>query len=75
VVHASQQQEGGRSRTVELESEVVAFGDVARELAKVGIGAQVRLTGFLDRKGVKNPMLEPHVTEFALFGPAEPGLD
>lgn len=60
---------------VELESEMVAFGEVAQKLAKVGIGAQVRLIGFLDRKGVKNPTLEPHVSEFVLFGPAEPGLD
>ena len=64
VAHASQQQEGGRSRVVEMETEVVAFGDTARRLAQVPLGGQARLSGFLDRKGVNNPMLELHVTDF-----------
>lgn len=69
VAHGSQQQEGGRSRAVEIETEVVAFGDTAQRLARLPMGEQARLNGFLDRKGVKNPMLELHVTEFELFSP------
>ena len=69
VAHGSQQQEGGRSRAVEIETEVVAFGDTAQRLARLPMGEQTRLSGFLDRKGVKNPMLELHVTEFELFSP------
>jgi primosomal replication protein N len=64
VAHASRRQEGGRERAVELETEVVAFGDTAAKLAKLPIGDAVRLTGFLDRKGVKYPTLELHVTDF-----------
>jgi primosomal replication protein N len=69
VVHTSQQPECGRSRAVEMETEVVAFGDTARGLAHVPMGKQARLCGFLDRRGVKNPTLELHVTEFELFSP------
>lgn len=69
VAHASQQEEGGRSRAVEIEAEVVAFGDTAQKLARLPMGEQTRLCGFLDRKGVKNPTLELHVTEFELFSP------
>ena len=64
VAHGSQQQEGGRSRAVEMETEVVAFGDTARRLARLPMGEQARLSGFLDRKGAKNPTLELHVTDF-----------
>ena len=73
VVHASQQVEGGRSRTVEMETEVVAFGDTAQRLAHLSIGGQARLSGFIDRKGVKYPTLELHVTEFVQ--PASSGRD
>ncbi len=66
VVHTSQQQEGGRSRAVEMDTEVVAFGDTAQRLARLPMGEQVSLSGFLDRKGVKYPTLELHVTDFAL---------
>jgi hypothetical protein len=52
-----------------METEVVAFGDTARGLAQVPMGKQARLSGFLDRRGVKNPTLELHVTEFELFSP------
>jgi primosomal replication protein N len=64
VTHSSQRQEGGRSRTVEMETEVVAFGDTAQRLARLPMGEQTRLSGFLDRKGVKYPTLELHVTDF-----------
>jgi primosomal replication protein N len=69
VAHGSQQQEGGRSRAVEIETEVVAFGDTAQRLARLPMGEEARLSGFLDRRGAKNPMLELHVTEFELFSP------
>jgi hypothetical protein len=49
---------------VELETEVVAFGDTAARLARLLIGETARLTGFLDRRGAKYPTLELHVTDF-----------
>jgi primosomal replication protein N len=69
VLHSSQQTEAGRERQVEMESEVVAFGDTAKQLARIAIGEPLRLVGFLDRKGVKSPALELHVTDFELFSP------
>ncbi len=63
VIHTSQQEEGGRSRAVEMETEVVAFGDTAKRLAHMPLGETARLSGFLDRKGVKYPTLELHVTD------------
>lgn len=64
VAHASQQREGGRSRAVEIETEVAVFGDTAQKLAKLPLGTTVRLSGFLDRRGVNHPALELHVTDF-----------
>lgn len=64
VIHAQQQQEAGRERTVEIETEVVAYAEAAKRLSQVPVGETLRLFGFLDRKGVKNPALELHVTDF-----------
>jgi primosomal replication protein N len=64
VRHTSEQLEGGRTRPVEVEAELVAYGKVARDLAQVQPGDQLRFTGFIDRKGVRNPQLELHVTGF-----------
>ncbi len=69
VKHTSEQQEAGKSRPVEIETELVAFGNVARELAKAQPGSRLRLTGFIDRKGVRNPQLELHVTDFGILIP------
>lgn len=49
-----------------METEVVAFGDTAQRLARLPTGEQIRLFGFLDRKGVKYPTLELHVTDFVV---------
>ena len=62
--HLSEQQEAGRTRPVEVETELVAYGKVAQELAKAKPDDKLRLTGFIDRKGVRNPQLELHVTGF-----------
>ena len=64
VHHTSTQQEAGKSRPVEVEMEMVAYGKVAQELAPAQPGISLKLTGFIDRKGVRNPQLELHVTGF-----------
>lgn len=64
ATHASTVTEAGRQRTVEFETELVAFGPVAEALARVPVGSTLRLTGFIDRAGARNPRLEAHVTEF-----------
>jgi len=67
--HASTQEEAKRSRPVEVETELVAFGPVAEELGKVEPGADLHLQGFVDRKGARDPRLELHVTEFGILAP------
>ncbi len=67
VQHTSVQQEAGKTRPVEVETELVAYGKVAEGLAKARPGDRLKLTGFIDRKGVRNPQLELHVTEFGIL--------
>jgi primosomal replication protein N len=64
VAHAGPQAEARRQRTVEMETELVAFGDVAEALAKVEKGSALKLAGFLDRKSAQSKQLELHVTGF-----------
>ena len=69
VKHTSTQQEAGKTRTVEVETELVAFGPVAQGLGNIQPGAALKLTGFIDRKGARDPRLELHVTEFGMLAP------
>jgi primosomal replication protein PriB len=69
VKHTSMQQEAGKTRPVEVETEVVAFGQVAQGLSKIQPGTDLTLTGFIDRKGARDPRLELHVTEFGIPAP------
>ncbi len=50
-----------------METELVAFGEVAEALAKVAKGSALRLAGFLDRKSAQSNQLELHVTEFGII--------
>jgi primosomal replication protein N len=65
--HASQQVEAGRARQVECEMAAQAFGAVAEQLAALSAGTPIRVAGFLDRAGVRNPQPVLHVTEFELL--------
>lgn len=67
LLHASEQEEVGRSRRVECELNVQAFGPVAQRLAQVSEGQEVTLRGFLDRSGPRDPRPVLHVTEFELI--------
>ncbi len=55
---------------MEVETELVAFGPVAERLSRIAPGTDLRLTGFVDRKGARDPRLELHVTEFGILAPA-----
>jgi primosomal replication protein N len=67
VAHTGPQHEARHQRTVEMETELVAFGEVAEALAKVDKGSALKLAGFLDRKSVQSNQLELHVTEFGII--------
>lgn len=65
--HDSTQVEAGSSRRVSCEIEAVAFGSIAEHMARLPTGAQIRTSGFLDRKGLRYPALIVHLTEFELI--------
>jgi primosomal replication protein N len=67
VAHTGRQDEARRQRTVEMETELVAFGQVAEALAQVPKGRVLKLAGFLDRKSAQSNQLELHVTEFGII--------
>lgn len=64
VAHEGPQEEAKRQRAVVMETEVVAFGDVAQGLAGMAKGSVLKLSGFLDRKSAQSNQLELHVTGF-----------
>jgi len=65
--HMSEQTEANRPRRVECMLEAIAFGQPAQALAALPAGSQIRLTGFLERKGIRDPWPLVHVTEYALI--------
>ncbi len=62
--HASEQTEAGCQRQVECELEGLAFGPAAQALAGLKTGDPVRLAGFLERRGRRDPQPILHITEF-----------
>jgi primosomal replication protein N len=63
--HASEQAEAGGMRRVECELHAVAFGDVARELARRLPGGSLRCEGFLARRYRTGVTLALHITHLA----------
>ena len=69
VKHTSTQQEAGRTRTLEVETELVAYGPVAQRLSGIQPGTELRFTGFIDRRSARDTRLELHVTDFGIAAP------
>ncbi len=67
LAHVSQQREGGREREVNCEVEAIAFGETAMALARMATGSLLNLTGFVDRRGMRNPQLTLHITGYELI--------
>ena len=66
LAHESTQVEAGSERRVACELAAVALGPVARQLAGVEPGAQMRCTGFLARRYRTGITVALHVNEFDL---------
>jgi primosomal replication protein N len=62
LAHRSLQVEGGYKRQVECEVNCVALGDAATQLSRVRAGADVKVTGFLNRKNRMSAQLVLHAT-------------
>ncbi|MPN18004.1 Primosomal replication protein N [bioreactor metagenome] len=66
LVHESKQSEAGLERTVAVELQAVAVGDLAMVLISGGPGANVSVTGFLAAKSLRSraPVLHLNKIEF-----------
>jgi primosomal replication protein N len=63
--HQSVQAEAGGERKVECEVFAVAFADVARQLARVPLGGDLRCEGFLARRYRTGITVALHITHIA----------
>ncbi|MEK6209812.1 MAG: primosomal replication protein N [Pseudomonadota bacterium] len=66
IGHVSEQIEAGRSRSVNLEIEGVALGEVAQKLSKAAQGAEYRFEGFLAMRSKLSRQPVLHVNRFDL---------
>jgi len=63
LVHESVQAEAGGQRKVECEVFAVAFADVARKLARMPVGGELRCEGFLARRYRTGVTVALHITD------------
>ena len=61
--HQSVQAEAGGERKVECELFAVAFGDVARKLAMLPVGSDLKCEGFLARRYRTGITVALHITD------------
>jgi primosomal replication protein N len=66
IGHVSEQIESGRSRSVSLEIEGVALGEVAQNLSKAAQEAEYRFEGFLAMRSKLSRQPVLHVSGFEL---------
>jgi primosomal replication protein N len=67
LAHESMQIEAGGERRVACDLAAVALGPVARDLASVAVGANLRCRGFLARRYRTGMSVALHVSEFELL--------
>ena len=67
LAHKSLKVEAGFKRQVECEVACVAMGEAATRLSKLKAGAEVKVTGFLNRKNRMSVQLVLHATRTELL--------
>ena len=67
LAHESMQTEAGGERRVACDLAAVALGPVAKDLASVEVGANLRCRGFLARRYRTGMSVAMHVNEFELL--------
>ena len=67
LAHESMQTEANTARRVACELPAVAIGPLAKDLAAVAVGAQVRCRGFLARRYRTGASVALHVNAFELM--------
>jgi primosomal replication protein N len=67
LAHESMQTEAGGERRVACDLAAVALGPIAKDLAAVPVGAQLRCHGFLARRYRTGMSVSLHVNKFELL--------
>jgi primosomal replication protein N len=67
LAHESMQTEANTARRVACELSAVAIGPLAKDLAAVAVGAQMRCRGFLARRYRTGTSVALHVNAFELM--------
>lgn len=67
LAHESTQTEASRQRRVACDLAAIALGPLAKDLAGVAVGAQLRCRGFLARRYRTGTSVALHVNEFELM--------
>ena len=75
LAHKSVQVEAGYKRQVECDVNCVAMGEAATELSRTKAGAEVKVTGFLNRKNRMSVQLVLHATQTEILKEANHGND
>ena len=66
IGHASEQVEAGRSRSISLEIDGVALGEVAEKLSRTSLEGEYRFEGFLALRSRRSRLPVLHVNSFEL---------
>ena len=69
LAHRSLKVEAGFKRQVDCEVACVAMGEAANRLSRIKAGAELRVTGFLNRKNRMSAQLVLHATETEILKP------
>ena len=67
IKHQSTQLEGTQQVAVELEMNAIAFGEVAKTLDALKVGATLSVKGFLSQKNRYNTLPVLHITQFKML--------
>lgn len=68
LTHVSSQIEGAIERKIEFEISCIAIADTAVGVSKLQAGNQVKLEGFLAKKGSRNGEIVFHTNHIELIG-------
>lgn len=64
--HRSQQSEANVARQVQCEVQALAFAEVAERVARLAVGQQVKIRGFLAQQGLRSRQLIVHINDIIL---------
>ena len=64
IGHASEQVEAGRTRSISLEIEAVALGEVAEKLSRIPLEGEYSFEGFLALRSKQSRLPVLHVNSF-----------